>query len=340
MPAQITHWLFFNEVKEILQNTHPLYKEDKSDPGWLFLASQGGDVFYHNQHSMPSGVSYGALMHRRDGDSFLMNLAKQIGQSHPLFWLAFMTHAILDQEGHPYVVYFSTAVNPTGSMRKKWYQMHPFFERIMDRLWFEQRTGQSLFAHWQEGKGFDLNSLPERTILDALGLALELTYGEKVRQPDRSLRIHNAYRDTIGFLQYSDPSRRDNALWAAQRDQEDGEQGGRNRLALFHPVGDLDAYDFLNQNHQKWQHPVSGEPVYDSWEDIYDRAKERVLKAGAILADSLQGHNSLEALKDIITSRTWNVGDLDGKSHSPVFTKPFPLPDILKQEYSILDGKQ
>jgi len=337
MPAQLTHWIFFKDLYFRLLSEDPLWGEFPSHKSLDFLGAQGGDIFYHNQRTKPSGISYGSLLHRRKGDRFLINLAKRLPSRYYTFWLAFMSHALLDQEAHPFVVYFSTPADLTGHNRKKWNRMHPFFERIIDRLLWEGQEKRPL-SLWSLTELLDHPFSPSMELIDALGLALGDTYGKKVNQEDREIRIRNAFWDTLGFLLYSDPGEEENARWACRQDLSQSPEGGRRRLALFHPRCDLSHRDYLNREKKSWIHPVTKVETRDSWFDIYNRALDRGLRAGRIFMQYHQGGCSLDPLEEVVTSRTWNVGDQNGRSHSPLETDPLPLVDDFIREYSFLDS--
>ena len=115
---------------------------------WFRLGCQGPDIFYHNQRTMPSGLHYGSLAHRRGYGSIVAGFARAMGEeegrpdSAPgAYLLGMATHAAIDRATHPFVVYFSGWARPGDPDSRKLRGCHPFLERILDILLLRRSRG-------------------------------------------------------------------------------------------------------------------------------------------------------------------------------------------------------
>ena len=75
---------------------------------------QGPDIFYHNRRTMPSGLHYGALAHRRGFGSLVAGAAaslpaaeREATSASAAYLLGLATHAAVDRATHPFIIYFS-----------------------------------------------------------------------------------------------------------------------------------------------------------------------------------------------------------------------------------------
>src|SRR5690606_6736764 len=136
MPSHIAHTAFAVESLAQLGRADLLGSRDHE---YLVLGSQGPDMFYHNQRTMPSGISFGSLLHRRSYGSFCAEIlawlvSENLGPDSAAgkYLLGYITHAILDRYMHPFINYFAGWYDPADPETEVFRFAHPFLERILD----------------------------------------------------------------------------------------------------------------------------------------------------------------------------------------------------------------
>ncbi len=317
MPSQIAHILLGREAAQSLPEGWALRF---SDPAFR-LGCQGPDVFYHNRRTKPGAFLYGTRLHRRGWGEFLSRFRREAldrgwGPDHAgmAFLAGQATHGFLDRQAHPFVVFFSGWRVPHDPRTDALRYSHAFFERILDVLLWERRVGTAFDrCPWQD----DLPG-PESFPGDfwpAWAEALHQVFPQLSARADVELRLKNAVADTCGFLSFTAPTARPNAVRAARL----------GALHWFHPEA-LPDWDFLNLGRQGWQDPVTGEPRNESFPELFDRAAEQASRVLATLTDrdanweSMLGNGSL------------NLPGAEGENTAPRFSRPWDFSELIDRE--------
>ena len=156
------------------------------------LGCQGPDIFYHSQSRRPVGLEYGTLLHRRGTGTFTAELLKMgLGwgsrrggaaqkekkiNALGAYALGYMTHAILDRQAHPYIVYKSDRPPPETPRRDR---SHAFLERIIDLLMFRYLRGSEISGWDQEGMLAEICDNPPPGLKELLVHSLVRTFPER-----------------------------------------------------------------------------------------------------------------------------------------------------------------
>ena len=64
MPSQLAHMLLAEEACGLAFGSPSAFRDAPAHP-FLVLGAQGPDIFYHNRRRKPSGLHFGALIHRK-----------------------------------------------------------------------------------------------------------------------------------------------------------------------------------------------------------------------------------------------------------------------------------
>ncbi|MFP4563668.1 MAG: zinc dependent phospholipase C family protein [Spirochaetia bacterium] len=343
MPAHITHYLF---VKEALRRAFAgrgdrLLEEYEA----IFaFASQGPDLFYHNQRTRPGAFKYGRILHRGGYGSFLTALAARIipdirdlhGDSGAIhckegaLMLGLATHAVLDRFTHPFIISRSGWVEPGKGASKKYFRIHAFYERIIDRLLYEHLTGESLFD-------FDFYLPLSRIDKDMEWFQRELiqsvfTAYPDLNKPDLSRRrLRNALRDALYFYRLTDPTREDSAYKAYLRDERYGRK--KRYLALYHPRVLDPGVDYMNTERSGWPDPFEKNYTrYESFYDLFEEAIETMVSIFREIERLFIRRGVTEDFEAVIGNGNLSNGAMD-KAPEPLYSDPLDLNSTLAKQY-------
>jgi hypothetical protein len=358
MPAQILHTLFGEDViREIHRSIAPgfgiladkaLEKIQGPYKTAFVLGCQGPDIFYHSRSSRPVALEYGTLLHRRGAGMFTAGLLK-LGLPDPppdgedirqgrrekgitalgAYALGFMTHAILDRQAHPYIVYKSGWAAPSKTEALRFARFHAFLERIIDVTMLEQLRGEKA-ADWdQEGLLAEICDDPPPGLKELLCRALIAAFPERAGKDEKlPVRIGNTFTDCAVFYRETAPRRTSLAAWKRAAP-------GPEILAFLYPENLPGGIDFLNLQKQVWYYPAgnSGEDRR-SFPEIYAGAIEAAsLAMTPVIARYLEtGTFPVREAAGAIGNGGLSIQDAEGRPCAPTRTDPLPLDEALRQQ--------
>ena len=181
-------------------------------------------------------VRFGSLV-----DAFLRHAPPEAETA--AFAAGMATHAALDRSWHPYVVYHAGWVVPGDPATRRLRRCHAFLERVLDVLLAERLRGDvraiDVFSDVHLGE-----ELPS-TLRAGLVAAIAEVYPRAHDPTTDHARVGNAYRDALRFFAMTDP--RNPGFRRRAIEMERREQGGRRRLAIFHPVSIDRGVDWANE---------------------------------------------------------------------------------------------
>jgi hypothetical protein len=344
MPSQILHTLFGEDV--IAETYRRIAPEagivaDKAlgrirDRFRLafILGCQGPDIIYHSQGRRPVALEYGTLLHRRGAGIFTAGLLKKGLPDPPptpediragrremginasgVYALGFMTHAILDREAHPFIVYRASQ------------RLHAFFERIIDVLMLERLRGMPVREWDQAGTLGAVCLAPPPGLKALLAYALVLAYPERAGKDARlAERIANAFADCADFYRLTDPAR-------------DASFASRETLPLLFPIGlngGISAKtDFLNLSKESWQYPAEGGARDDrSFPELYqDAVAAAAGRITPVIEKYLRtGVFPIPEAAQAIGNGGLSIVDGEGRPAAPTCFGFLPLEEVLEAE--------
>jgi len=325
MPSQILHYLF---AKEALKGLDTPWKSNES---LIFWGSQGPDLFYHNQKTLPSGLFYSSRIHRSGFGTFCRHLLEQsrfckpnVRQDLALFLLGTITHGVLDRVLHPYIIFHSGGRLPGRKETNQWDQCHPFLERILDVVFYEHFTGR-LFEESHDQERLSSTFPQEPAFYQALAKALWATYPGAYHWNEAQTRVQNAFTDARGFYLWTHFHNSESYRYAATMDQEQGTR----RLALYHPHI-LPPFDWLNLNNRSWKHPSTGLEHTESIPELWDIAIIQVNSLIELLLIALEDPRQDEQLEKALGNLSLNLTGPRGEPSGLHHFEPLELPQALE----------
>jgi hypothetical protein len=337
MPAHLSHILFAEEALRRADGEH--FAATIRDGGGLFyFGAQGPDFFYHNQRTRPTGLRYGALIHRRSYGTLLANMAgvlvdeavRQGTATDPratAYLLGFATHGALDRSAHPYIVCRAGWVRHDDASTQHLFRMHAFLERLLDVVLLQERAGITPAQMDFFSRAYCGETLPYVTIKMLLK-GINATYPDAHYKSRDRRRIENAYADSIRFYAMTDPRNPHRQQFARKRDAEEGFR--HRRMSVFHPQHVPPDLDVANLHHSPWPHPCAAERLSTtSYLDMFDAALDDVVPALAALADGLHRLRLPAELGAQFGEKSLNA-TLDGATCMPESSAPLPLSKLLE----------
>jgi hypothetical protein len=308
--------------------------------GYFRLGCQGPDLFYHNQRTMPSGLRYGSLAHRRGYGSAVALFAAALesaerGPSDPAgaYLLGLATHAALDRATHPFIVYFSGWADPSDPVSASRRGCHAFLERILDMALLHRARGLA-------AKDYDIASLmaaseaADARIAALWASALRAAY-PRAAAGDALLerRAANAIADSRFFYSITNPATdapgRGRDRWSAYFDEAEGIR----HVALLYPREIPAGMDAANEERSPWEHP-SGDGRSSS-ASYFDLVEEGTAEAALAVGAALEAWESGGAggLAALIGDGCLSICGADGSAVAPRLSRPLPLPAAMEAEY-------
>ena len=376
MPSQLLHILFGEDViAEMYRRLEGRFGivagkavEKIRNPHWkaFVLGCQGPDIFYHSQGRRPVGLEYGTLLHRRGAGDFTAGLLK-MGLPDPppgeedirmnrrekeinalgVYALGYMTHAILDRQTHPYIVYKSDRPPPTTSRRDR---SHAFLERIIDKLMYRFLRGAEISSWDQDGLLAEICEDPPPGLKELLFQALVHAFPERAGKDEKlSRRVENTFLDCAFFYRITSPSNNpvpvsserspaQAVLINSQAGSDPKDFFQKGRVAYLYPENLPAHIDFLNLSKEPWYYPA-GERKMDkrSFPEIYEGAvKAAADSLTVVMGNYLEtGLFPIEEAARAIGNGGLSIVDEKGKPCAPVRSDPFPLQEVLDEQTAL-----
>ncbi len=334
MPSQITHYLFANEVFEkSLGDRGKRY--NSRYPELIAWCSQGPDFFYHNQRTRPGAFKYGRIVHRSGYGSMLFHMLPFYFSAQDenrevvaVILYSFLTHAVLDRFVHPYIIFFSGWREPGKKETVKYYRMHAFFERIIDRM----MCGTHDFDFH---KTIQKITVYMNLLCDVVVTSIRKTY-TTLHKPDlNETRFANAFADAFFFYKVTNMTDRENVRYAYERDKQ--VSFTKKLLALYYPRYFDRSIDYLNSERREWNDPFH--PALKSTKSFIDLYTDAVQSASAMVKDldTFLRKRSAEDIREeeiveIVGNGNLSNGEMN-KSAVPLTAQPLPLFEQLICEY-------
>jgi len=349
MPSQLLHTLFGEDVsaetykllktrmgeerfdtaaKKVLEDIQNTHKK------MFALGCQGPDIFYHSQVRRPVGLEYGTLLHRRGVGTLTALLLKtcipdkkKSDDALRVYIMGFMTHAILDREAHPYIVYKSDRPPPETKLERS----HAFFERIIDVLMLKHLRGAEIISWDQDGMLSESCKKAPAALKELLHSTLVQAYPERAGKDDKLKdRIENTFLDCAEFYHLTAP-----ANTMVKKPVKRTFAIKKGHVAYLYPEELPTHIDFLNMKKRPWYYPA-GESKEDtrSFPEIYcdavNLASDSLLN---IIVRSLEhGNLPIEEAAAFIGNGGLSIVDENGKPCALTRTEPLPLGEVLDEQ--------
>jgi hypothetical protein len=339
MAAQISHILAGEEAAGRVSGTADMFAlGDAADS--FRLGCQGPDIFYHNRRTMPSGLHYGALAHRRRFGSLVAGAAASLpmierGGESPsgAYILGLATHAAIDRATHPFVIYFSGWVDPSDPGTARLRGCHPFLERLLDIGLLERRLGISPREYAPAARlGAGADGEADGRLVGLWSAGLRAAYPRAAgADPSLELRIANALADARNFYAITAPAAaalgRDDRLLSLGKDE------GRRLISLVYPERIPEGLDPMNLAGVEWEHPSGdGRRSRASYPDLIDEGSDEAARSIDLVLEYWRGRLSASALALELGEGGLALRDAGGEALPPRISRPLALPEAIEAE--------
>ncbi len=291
MPSHVAHLVFAEQVRDSLPgHLQPQLTADSYN--FFVLGAQGPDLFYHNRRRKPSGLEYGARLHRYGYGTAAGAMLRYLLEPRPrdvnleAYLFGFITHVFLDRAVHPYINYFAGWFDPKREETLRWRGAHAYFERLVDVV-ILRRYRNCGFEAYDFFSRADAGEEAPRQLVELLAHGLKQAIPRASKDEHLHTRIEHAYLDARGFYQYTNRTL-EQFLAEELRHSTNMTPAELRRSALLHPAHPPTEIDPANESRRPWLHPCSSEPWYTFtlWE-LMEKAEENALPAATLMASAL-----------------------------------------------------
>jgi hypothetical protein len=306
------------------------------------LGCQGPDIFFHNQRTMPSGLHYGSLAHRRGYGSIVAAFAgalssAELRSDNPCgaYLLGLATHAAIDRTTHPFIVYFSGWAEPGKAESSARRGCHPFLERILDMILLKRTRGRrasdyDIAASLCDPTGPDAERAADLRIASLWSAGLRAAYPQAAGK-DSLLegRAMNAIQDARFFYTITNPYER---AARALRSTYTDEDPGRRRIALLYPSSIPEELDPANEKHEMWEDPSGeGSASTSSYFDLIEKGRIETERAIEAVLDFFTTGNPAP-IETAVGNGCLSICTRTGEAVRPRLSRPLPLPELMDEE--------
>jgi len=265
MPDCLTHIFMAEDVKRKISADFAFNID------YFILGSQGPDLFfYYNYYPWKKTNkvdSFGSAMHTKKTKLFLDNLIKA-ATSGPTelksYALGFLCHCTLDQVAHPYI--HTVTGNYVDKETKKYRGNHLKLERGIDAILLKRKNINPRF--YRLNGYFRLKFLTD-DFISILNGVYEKTYHIK-NMGDIYSHSYSDFQSSFKTLVF-DPFGIKKGFYSVVDIFTSGTMMYKNLTYN----ANLTKYDYMNESHTTWKHPVTGVESNKSFDDLYNEAVEK-----------------------------------------------------------------
>lgn len=280
----LTHYSF---CKEAIKDPETKYKEA------IFLGTQGPDHFFYfgirpwkrYKKNYKEIESYGGRIHHMDPtDTYwkMVEYALKAGEDKDLLFAyldGLWMHYDVDRTFHPYIFYES-GFDQDGKLTGFYKYSHGAYEAILDV---------------QLGKKYGNYTNPKKAILmdeeQVKKISKMWAYAADVELED--LDFYKGYKDYCFAMNFLwSPSGFKRAIWRI---------GGKHNLLMGmsypHNLKKYEGIDQFNETGRTWKHPVTGIESKETFEDLWNKAKECYKLTHALIERAYNGEDVKEEIR-------------------------------------------
>lgn len=262
-------------------------------------------MYYATMHK--HGTQYRAYadrMHDTDTQGLMTHMVDYV-RHHPTpdnysFLFGFIAHYALDVKIHPYVYHHVGVYKKDDPTTHSWRGLHLKFERSIDAVLFEQEQKKSARTIPLTKQYFTMSHVPS----DVSALMKD-TFAHQFGVTDGNVIYQNSVKYMYRILKYivQDRFGIKKQLYKLVDFFYKKHDLHMADLSFF---GHIEEYDFLNQEHRTWYHPVTNKPSNASVKELY---QEGLLFANQLLdqVDDYLAGNDID-LKTVFTNLSLNSG--------------------------------
>lgn len=310
MPSIYTHNYFAKDTYKKIEKDN-VYKINNKLYYEIF-AQSFDNLFYYNFLSFKKGKTYRKLGHYAHTHKiwyYFKNMIVYIKENELYndenlgYLYGSILHYSLDSSCHPYIHYISGRLDKTDRKNTRRYVgNHAVNEIMIDSLYYYKDHKDKYYKY----KLYN-DIIPKTTFPDSLIKTMNYTF-KKTFNKDNIGKIYNkSYNQEhyiYKFLMY-DRTGIKKVLYKI--------------FDFFTPIKDFKAYSYshhinkpnyelLNNNHDTWLHPITGEKHNESFEDLYLIAQKKAIKCIKKCNDYFKGKCGIDDLEKIIGNISYSSG--------------------------------
>ena len=311
MPSIIVHHLFANKIyKEINNQNNNLEKAKLIYQ--TFAQSHDYLYFFKNLNFQYSKEinELGHIAHREKTQTYFINLIKYIKennlQNNPdiiAYLYGSLTHYILDANCHPFIFYKTGTYNKNNCETEKYHGEHTHIEKDLDAYYFKKHY-QKEYKYCNVTKDIIKKPIFSNELIKTINYAYESTYNEK--------NIGQAYLQSLKIARLIYTIIIHDRFGIKQKIYSLIDKVTKKRF------GSLSSYsthinspnlNFLNLNHQTWNHPCFKEKTYNySFDDLIDISYDECLTIIKQIDKVLYQNQNIESLLLVIPNKSYLTG--------------------------------
>lgn len=291
------------KYRDIIINNKEIYKFGAQGPDPLLYCK------LYNPHKREFVKKLSQVLHTAKTSEFLIFLIESLRRSDKeefaklfAYVAGFITHYALDTLAHPFIYYFGGVYDPKYPYTRKYDIYHKRLEVIIGTIELKNRLGKDayntpLYKQIEIEKGLPecINELFYRGFWHIHKIKVEVDIME------------NCYKGMREILKYlMDESGIKNEILSTM---EKVLCKSFKAKASIYPRYIDETLDYLNEDHNKWNHPCDlNEIYYKDFEEIYEEAVENSSKMICSVIDYLNSKSSLKEIKCIFLDKSYETG--------------------------------
>ncbi len=277
MPDIWTHILCGNDALDTLENNN--FKLIIQEKIQLFnLGCQGPDIFLYNDFlpwiKEKRGPKYGELLHNKNTGMFLTEAFKYLKQIKNknsfkqlfVYLAGYLSHYVLDSNAHPFIYYYTGKFDKKEPNTIKYDKFHKRLEQMIDIILLKEKRKLDAYkckVYNQIDVGYKLP--------DAIIKFYKHVFSKVYNVNTKSDFINDSYRDIKNVQKIMYDSTRIKKTLLKSIDILN--RGKTFYNYYVYPKKIDNKFDYLNRNHDIWNHPCDKMEVYShSFDDIYNKS--------------------------------------------------------------------
>lgn len=279
MPAYSTHFIFAKEMIESIEDIADFQVNKDA----VFLGTQGADIFFFHR-AMPwmrgkAMRKYGSLIHRSKPGVLFENMReyckisenKEIAKS---YVYGFLLHYALDRECHPYVYFLQNKITDKRKFANA-HSVHNEIEFSMDLYLLAKRCKLENPNGFNTSSTLNIDGCVEREIGKLLEYVVPRTIGVSLTASDGEAALRDTkYIQKLTF----DPCGIKRGILTVFETMF-APLTHNYKITSFILPKDLEkAEKYANINNGRWLSPFDGGERYESFENLFDLAKDKAIQ--------------------------------------------------------------
>lgn len=310
MPSIITHHYFAKEVYDNLPKDTQNNINNSLDIYYTFAQSHDYLFYYTfnflNNHKIKS---LGHTAHHQNTQKYILNIIKEIKKNNLEYHkdiIAYLygtiTHYCLDTTCHPYIFFKTGVWKKKKQSTKKYRGKHNHMEKNIDAIYY-QKYNNKLYKYCNLNKEIIKNPKFSKNLKGIISKVYYITYNEK----NIAKYYLKGIRDTkiINFLFINDYLGIKELIYKLIDKFTKNHFGN---LQSYSTHNQNINYDYLNNEHKPWYHPVTKKEYTTSFADLYHESLNKALLIIKEVNNVLYNNKDINKIKKYIPDLDYSTG--------------------------------